>query len=109
MFSLRQVAFIKKVNAFLPQPERKNGAAVICKHCGYINKNEYSFCTNCGYPLQNKSADAFNTRMKQQDMLLFKAKTAVTAARLVLYMMASFLSMGVFFIFAESNRKYTIV
>jgi hypothetical protein len=110
MFSARQILLIQKINALLPHVERKNSSAVLCSHCTYINENEFSFCTNCGYPLQNKLlTDAFNKRIQQRNNLLFKAENAVMVARIVLYVMGSFLSMGVFFIFAESSRKYLVV
>ena len=110
MFSERQISSIQKINSMQPQVVRKKPSAVLCLHCSYINENEFSFCTNCGYPLQNKLlTHAFNERIQQRTHLLFKAENAVLAARIVLYVMASFLSMGVFFIFAESSRKYLVV
>jgi hypothetical protein len=110
MFSTRQISSIQKINTLLPQSERKKSSAVLCSHCAYVNENEFSFCTNCGYPLQNKLlTEVFNKRIQHRTNLLFKAKNAVIAARIVLYVMGSFLSMGVFFIFAESSRKYIIV
>ena len=110
MFSARQISLIQKINTLLPHVERKNSSAGLCSHCTYINENEFSFCTNCGYPLQNKLlTDAFNKRIQQRNNLLFKAENAVMVARIVLYVMGSFLSMGIFFIFAESSRKYLVV
>jgi len=110
MFSSRQILSIQKINSLLPWVERKKPAAIICRHCHYINENEFSFCTNCGYPIRNTQlVDAFNKRIQQRTNLLFKAETAVLVARIVLYVMASFLSMGIFFIFAESTGKYIIV
>lgn len=110
MFSERQILLIQKIHSLQPQVAPKKPFAVLCMHCSYINENEFSFCTNCGYPLQNKLlTDAFNERIQQRTYLLFKAENAVLAARIVLYVMASFLSMGVFFIFAESSRKYMVV
>jgi ribosomal protein L37E len=110
MFSARQISSLQKIHALLPQPENKSGMAVICRHCYYVNENKFSFCTNCGYPLHNKLLEeAFQQRVRQRTNLLSKAETSVLVARTVLYVMASFLSMGIFFIFAESSRKYIIV
>jgi hypothetical protein len=110
MLSSKQILAIQKINLLLPGVVHKKTAAVICRHCYSVNENEFSFCTNCGYPLLNKQlVEAFNKRIQQRTNLLSKAETSVMIARIVLYVMASFLSMGIFFIFAESSRKYFIV
>ena len=51
----------------------------------------------------------YHKRVQQRSHVLFKAENAVLVARVILYFMASFLSLGIFFIFAESRRKYVIV
>ena len=110
MFTVKNILFIQAINALQPQVDRKKPVAVLCNHCAYVNENEFSFCTNCGYPLQNNQlTDSYNQRIQHRTNLLFKAESAVMVARIVLYVMASFLSMGIFFIFAESSRKYVVV
>ncbi len=100
MFSVKQISLIQKINLLLPGMAHKKATAVICRHCYFVNENEFSFCTNCGYPLHNKQlVEAFNDRIEQRTNLLFKAETSVMVARIVLYIMASFLSMGIFFYF----------
>ena len=110
MLKVENILFLKQLYALMPQQERKKPVAIICSNCCSINEKEFSFCTNCGYPLQNQLlTDAFNERIQQRTHLLFKAENAVLAARVVLYVMGSFLSMGIFFIFAENNTKYIVV
>src|ERR1044072_6003421 len=110
MFSAKQIAHIQKINLLLPVFVHKAPDAMLCMNCSYINENGFSFCTNCGYPLQNKLlVDVFNKRIQQRTYLLFKAENAVLVARIVLYVMAAFLSLGIFFLFAEGHRKYIVV
>ncbi|MFT4155260.1 hypothetical protein [Parafilimonas sp.] len=60
--------------------------------------------------MQNKYAGrTHNRHIRQQKIYLLKEKNAVLAARVVLYVMASFLSLGFFFIFAESAGKYIVM
>ena len=109
-FSAKQILFIQKINALFPKFESKKSTAVICNHCNYINQTDYSFCTNCGFPLHNTNlVNAYYQRRQQRKNLLYKAENSVFIARIVLYVMGSFLSLGIFFIFAESSRKYLIV
>jgi hypothetical protein len=110
MFPESKIALMQKINSLLPELERKKPSAVVCRHCDYVNEMEFSFCTNCGYPLQNRLLeDVFYKRIRQRTNMLFKAENSVTVARIILYVIASFLSTGVFFIFAEGSRKYIIV
>ena len=91
MFPAKNIATIQKINSLLPKPERKKPKASICGHCSYINENEYLFCTNCGYPLQDtKLVKAYNERRNQCINLLFKAETSVLFARIVLYIIGSY-------------------
>src|ERR1700759_4442287 len=110
MFPAKNITAIQNINSLLPRVERKRPGASICEHCSYINENEYFFCTNCGYPLQDaKLVKAYNERRDQRINLLFKAETSVLFARIALYIIGSFLSLGILFIFAESRQKYFIV
>lgn len=110
MFTAKSILLITAVNALLPQAKHKSSVAAICSNCTCVNENEFSFCTNCGYPLQKKlSANAYKKRIQHCKKLLIKAENAVLVARMVLYVMASFLLMGIFFIFAESSRKNVVV
>lgn len=98
-----------KFHHVLPAIERNACVAEICKHCSYINEIEYAYCTNCGYPLHNELlVDAYNKKLKERNELLFKAQSAVLVARIMLYIMGSFILLGVLFVFSESNSKYVI-
>ena len=99
----------RKFDALLPVVRREIPRAEICTHCNYVNKTDYSFCTNCGYPLHNEQlVDIYHKRVQQKTDLLFKAESSVLVARIVLYIMASFLLLGIFFIFSEGNQKYLL-
>lgn len=106
----KNISVGQKINTLLPVVNNKKPEAEICRHCLYVNETEYSFCTNCGYPLHNTQLiDAYKNRIQQRKNLLFKAETSVLVARIVLYVMASFLSLGIFFIFAKNTGKYLVV
>jgi hypothetical protein len=100
---------VNKFNLLLPAIKRNMVTADICIHCTHINKPEYSFCTNCGYPLQDKLLiDAYYKKLKERNELLFKAENTVQVARIILYVMAFFLLFGILFIFSESTVKYLV-
>jgi hypothetical protein len=104
------ISLSQKINSLSPKVECKKSQAAICRHCNYVNENNYNFCTNCGYPVKNiQLADAYEKRLQRRKNFLFKAENAVLAARIVLYIMAAFLSLGFFFIFTQSSQKYLIV
>jgi hypothetical protein len=99
---------VNKFNLLLPAI-KPNTVADICAHCGHVNKSEYSFCTNCGYPLRDELLiDAFYKKLKERNELLFKAENTVQVARVILYVMALFLLPGIFFIFSASTVKYLV-
>src|SRR4051812_47524454 len=107
MLSVKQILCIQKINTLLPQPEREKVQATICSHCFYINKAGYTFCTNCGYPLHdNKLLGVYKNKVQKRNTLLFKAETSVLFARVALYIMGAFLSLGILFVFADGNQKY---
>ncbi len=110
MLSEKNILYLSKVNALLPKISNKEAQFCICRHCNYVNESEYFFCTNCGFPLKNKMlVNDYHKRVQQRSHALFKAENAVLVARVILYVMASFLSLGIFFIFEENSRKYVIV
>ena len=49
----KNIEAIQKINALIPDVNNKKSQAEICRHCLYVNETEYSFCTNCGYPIHN--------------------------------------------------------
>jgi hypothetical protein len=100
---------VNKFNLLLPAIKRNAVTADICAHCRHINKFEYSFCTNCGYPLRDELLiDAFYKKLKERNELLFKAENTVQVARVILYVMALFLLPGILFIFSASTVKYLV-
>src|SRR5947208_17119615 len=109
MLSEKNISYLSKVHTMLPKIYRE-AQYCICRHCNYVNEVQYFFCTHCGFPLKDKLlVNDYHTRMQQRSHLLFKAENAVLVARIILYCMASFLSLGILFIFAQSNRKYVVV
>jgi len=106
----KKLSSIQKFNELLPAVRHEQFGADICAHCDHVNKTEYSFCTNCGYPLHDQQlVDVYHKRLQQRTDMLFKAESSVLIARIVLYIMASFLLLGIFFIFSDGNEKYFIV
>ena len=93
----------KKIRGMLPSVQQQISAE-ICSHCASVNKPEYSFCTNCGYPLHDAFlADNFYKILKEKKLSLYKAESAVTVARIILYVMGAFILPGIFFVFSESS------
>ena len=93
----------------LPMISYKKSNAVICDHCNYVNDIDNSFCTNCGYPLQDKLLiNSFYKKLNEQKDLLFKAQNAVFVARAVLYIMALCLFSGILFLFSPVSIKYIL-
>lgn len=79
----------KKINHLLPAVQ-KSIATEICSHCNQVNKTEYSFCTNCGYPLQNAVlANNYFKLLKEKKQLLHQAESAILIARIILYVMGA--------------------
>jgi len=110
MLKEKHISAIQKINALLPAANLNKSQAAICMRCNYINENDYTFCTNCGYPVKNfQLAEIYQKRIQQRTVFLFKAENAVLVARVVLYVMGAFLSLGIFFIFTRSSQKYIIV
>jgi len=110
VLTAKNIAYLQKLNNLLPLGERSQTLATICNHCSYVNETAYSYCTNCGFPLKNlELVSVYNDRQRQRNHFLFKAETAVTFARVVLYVIAAFLALGIFFIFVQSAQKYVIV
>ncbi|MEP6465923.1 MAG: zinc ribbon domain-containing protein [Parafilimonas sp.] len=110
MLQGKYISTIQKINSLLPATCRPKYQAAICSQCNYVNENDYNFCINCGYPIQNNQlVNVYRKRVQQRQNFLFKAENAVLVARVILYVMGAFLSLGIFFIFAKSNQKYIIV
>lgn len=110
MLFKKQIFYITHINKLLPEAEYNKPVALLCKHCSYVNEISNAYCTNCGYPLHNNElVNAYQKKISEKNVLLFKAENAVLFARVVLYIMGAFLSLGMLFIFAESKQKYIIV
>ena len=93
----------------LPAVKLTKSKAVICSHCSYVNHVDYSFCTNCGYPLQNKLlVENFYKKLSEQNDILFKAKNDVFTARVILYVMASCLMLAMLVLFSNVSIKYLL-
>lgn len=91
-----------------PAQEPIKPNAKICCHCDYVNENDYAFCTNCGFPCDGLLVNEFHQKLRARHQILFKAEYAVGIARIVLYIMASFLLLGIFVLFTESDVRYFI-
>jgi hypothetical protein len=110
VLTAKNISYLQTINNLLPRVGCEQPVAIVCNHCSYVNETFYSFCTNCGFPLKDPQlVSAFNEKQQQRNHFLFKAETAVMFARVVLYVIAAFLSLGIFFIFVNSTKKYIIV
>ncbi|MDB5249577.1 MAG: zinc ribbon protein [Segetibacter sp.] len=82
---------------------------VSCSHCRFINHFDYSFCTNCGYPVHpNKERLAlYNYRLQERINLQKRCFVKIAQARNALYLLAGFSMLGIFYLF--SDWKETVI
>lgn len=100
---------LQKPDVLLPVIEWKKSTAVICNHCNTVNAIEFSFCTNCGYPLKDELlVTSFYKKLEERKNVFLKAENAVFVARVILYVMASCLLIGILFLFSAVSMKYVI-
>src|SRR5690242_19941432 len=116
--SMEQAQFIalsnKKnihIDHLLPKPKNADANYSVCSKCRYVNEASNNFCTNCGYPVKEKeTSPLYYVRMKQRNELLRKGEKAVSAARVVLYILSVLLLTGIGFLFGElPNRAFLVL
>ena len=91
----------------LPKVKRAYPLYSVCNRCRYVNAASNNFCTNCGYPVNEKESSAlFNVRIKQRKELLRKGEKAVNVARIVLYILSVLLITGIGFLFGELPNRF---
>ena len=89
----------------LPLKTDKNDFPISCGHCKFINHVDYHFCTNCGYPVcPNKdNLIVYNLRLNRRKATERMCQARTLMARNSLYVLATILTVGVFYIFSGSR------
>lgn len=80
---------------------------VICSNCGYINRANYNFCTNCGHPIKLTSDRLAQYKFKifKRKQQLKRSRNTIKKARNTLYAMSLLILLGVGFIVPAYNQN----
>jgi hypothetical protein len=101
---------IKQVHKHLPHIKPRDTSASCCIKCFYINETANNFCTNCGYPLHKGETLLFyQFRNKQRKELLRQSMYSVQVARVLLYVIAAFFTVGIGFLFGNLDNRFFLV
>lgn len=101
---------IKQVHNHLPHIKSGTVSGKCCSRCFYVNNTSNIFCTNCGYPFHSgESILLYQFRIKQRKELLQRSKRYVQVARILLYVIAAFCTVGIGFLFGELDNRFALV
>jgi len=101
---------IKQVHKHLPHIKPGNTSGSCCTKCFYINEPGNNFCTNCGYPLhKGETLLLYQFRNKQRKELLRQSIYSVQVARVLLYIIAAFFTVGIGFLFGNLDNRFFLV
>lgn len=91
----------------LPVKIQVDTCPVSCSNCSFVNRKEYNFCTNCGYPVypDKDSIAIYNFRLQSRKNLQRICTVKIEHARNALYVLAAFSMLGIFYIFSEVKQK----
>lgn len=78
---------------------------VACSRCRYVNPQQHTFCTSCGFVLAEENLPLYQQRQQQRQMLLEQAENVIRYGRISLYILSLFflLFVGVLFGWKENN------
>lgn len=98
-----------RVNRLLPVKTDVSGLPATCRNCKYVNRANYNYCTNCGFPIHPDQLNLalFNRRLQQKEQLKRQSLTKIAYARNALYLLAAFSMFGIVSIF--SGYKAAVV
>jgi len=95
---------VYKLHPHIKTPEAHNTS---CSRCFYVNESSNNFCTNCGYPIHSgETLLLYQVRNKQRKEVLHQSTHAVLVARVLLYIIAAFFTVGLGFLFGELENKF---
>ncbi len=96
-------------NVFRHGDTNSNNLPVICRNCSFINRADYHFCTNCGYPVYEgkDNMDTWQMRMKRRKGTGTMCKVRLLQARNALYILATIMAIGFSYLF--SPNRATVV
>jgi hypothetical protein len=106
-FSAFNVSAALQKCRLLPVRTQVNNYPLTCSNCNFINRKEYNFCTNCGYPIypnQDRLA-IYHFRLQKRKQLQQACRNKIEHARNALYVLATFSMLGVFYIFSAIRLK----
>lgn len=91
----------------LPVKTQENNYPLTCNNCCFINRREYHYCINCGYPIHptpDKIA-AYNARVQKRKNLQKICNLKIEHARNALYVISAFSMLGIFYVFSGIKQK----
>ena len=98
---------LSEVYKLRPHIETPAAENTNCSRCFYINESANHFCTNCGYPIHDgETLLLYQLRNKQRREMLNQSKHAIVVARVLLYIIAAFFTVGLGFLFGELENKF---
>ncbi|MDQ6814621.1 MAG: hypothetical protein M3040_12850 [Bacteroidota bacterium] len=91
----------------LPVKREVNAYPLLCSNCCFINRKDYNFCTNCGYPVHphKDKLFAYYSRVKKRERFQRQCIVKVEHARNALYVLAAFSMLGIFYVFSNIKQK----
>ncbi|MEP6846037.1 MAG: hypothetical protein ABI861_08535 [Panacibacter sp.] len=107
--SITVIDQIKITRAYkhLPHVKFGNKTNHICSRCFYVNATANHFCTNCGYPVQPGNTQLlYQFRTKQRKEILKKSLYFIQVARVLLYVIAIFFTVGIAFLFGNLSNRF---
>lgn len=93
----------------LPVTTQLNSYPLTCCNCSFVNRKDYNFCTNCGYPVHpdNDRLALYNFRLEKRKNMQRVCSVKIEHARNALYVLAACSMLGIFYVF--SNVKQTVI
>ena len=105
-FSEGKAVAVEK-SRLLPVGNQENNYPLPCNNCWFINRAEYHYCTNCGYPIHptQETIAAYNTRLQKRKKLQKICSVKIEHARNALYVISAFSMLGIFYVFSGTKQK----
>ncbi len=95
-----------RISRLLPVRTDVNTFPVLCRNCKYVNRANYNYCTNCGFPLHPDHINIalYNHRLIEKEKLKKQSLTKIAHARNALYILAAFSMFGIISIFSAYKQ-----
>ena len=104
------IARVIKVHRLKPIINKTRITSSVCSRCRFINESSHSFCSNCGWPVQETQHlhSLYRSREKHRKELLSNYHKAISSARSVLYIVGGLCLSGIGFLFSENDERFIL-